>query len=158
MLRYRLCNERDCAKWIELNRAFMREEINGNELWNKADHINDEDFRKVYLTGLQASDQVRFIMFEEDEEPVGFANLMLVFSVWSHGPAMIVDDFYFLPGIRGRGYGRRAMEMIEEYAQEQGCKRIQFQSEPTNPDAKEFYKAIGYHPADMYFFVKYFDD
>lgn len=158
MLRYHLCNERDCAVWIKLNRAFMSEEINDNELWNNANRISDEAFREIFLQGLQRPDMVRFMLFEEDEEPIGFANLMLVYSVWSHGLAMIVDDLYFIPGNRGQGNGRDAMEMIEAYAKKQGCKRIQFQTEPTNPDAKEFYRAIGYHPADMYFYVKYFDD
>ncbi len=45
--------------------------------------------------------------------------------------------------------------MLEEYAKERGCKRIQFQSELTNPNAMEFYRAIGYQPADMKFYVKY---
>lgn len=158
MLRYRLCNERDYAIWIRLNRAFMSEEINDNELWNNANRISDEAFRDIFLEGLKLPEQVRFILFEEDEEPIGFANLMLVYSVWSHGRAMIVDDLFFMPGERGRGNGRTAMEMIENYAKQLDCKRIQFQSEPTNPDAKEFYKAIGYRPADMNFYVKYFDD
>ncbi len=157
MLRYRLCNAKDCSVWIKMNRAFMREEINGNKLWNNADHISDGDFRGVFMDGLEATEQVSFMMFEEDDEPVGFANLMLVYSVWSHGQAMIVDDLYFTPGNRGQGYGRRAMELIEEYAMSKGCRRIQFQAEPTNPDAVEFYKAIGYQPADMKFYVKYFD-
>ena len=157
MLRYRLCDKRDCSVWIELNRAFMKEEINGNEIWNNAHRISDSAFRDIFMDGLEATGQVRFLIFEEDEEPVGFANLMLVYSVWSHGLAMIVDDLYFSSGNRGKGYGRTSMEMIEEYAQAQGCKRIQFQSEPANPDAEAFYKAIGYMPADMKFYVKYFD-
>ena len=85
MLRYRLCNEKDCTVWIKMNRDFMKEEINDNEFWNEADRISDTQFREVFLTGLNSPEQVRFIMFEEDEEPVGFANLMTAFSVWSHG-------------------------------------------------------------------------
>ena len=143
---------------MDLNKAFMKEEINDNEFWNEADHISFAGFREVFLNGLKAKDQVRFILFEEDEEPVGFANLQLVYSVWAHGQAIIVDDFYFLPGIRGKGHGRRGMEMIEEYAKELGCKRIQFLSAPSNPGAKEFYKAIGCQPAEMSFYVKYIND
>lgn len=156
MLRYRLCNEKDCSIWIQMNREYMSDEVNDNELWNEADHISNEEFRDVFMKGLRAPEQVKFILFEEDEEPVGFANLGLFFSVWGHGKTMIVDDFYFMPGIRGKGHGRRGMEMIEEYARELGCKRIQFQS--LSNSAMEFYKAIGYQPADMKFYVKYFND
>ncbi len=49
------------------------------------------------------------------------------------------------------------MKFIEQIAEEKGCKRIQFQSEGTNPGAKEFYEAVGYTPVSMYFYVKYFN-
>ena len=157
MLRYRICTPRDCSVWIELNRAFMREEINDNEFWNEADKLTDGEFRALFAKGLEAEDQVRFVLFEADEEPIGFANLMLTFSVWSHGKIMIVDDFYFRPGDRGRGNGREAMGMIEEYARELGCKRIQLHANTKNPIAIEFYKAIGYMLDDVKFCVKYLD-
>ena len=136
----------------------MSEEINDNEFWNKADHISDEEFREVFLEGLKRRDQVRFIVFEQDEEPIGFANLILFFSVWGHGQCMIIDDFYFKRGSRGQGNGRAGMEMIENYAKELGCKRLQLMSAPSNPGSKEFYKAIGYKPADMNFYIKYLED
>ena len=158
MFDYRECNERDCTVWVEMNRAFMREEIREGDVWNDANQISNSEFREIFLKGLEMPDHIRFLMFEEDEEPVGFANLMLVYSVWSHGTAMIIDDFYFAVGHRGRGFGRRAIEMIAEYARELGCKRLQLQAEFTNPDAIEFYKAIGFLKTDMEFFVKYLDD
>ena len=158
MFDYRECNERDCTVWVEMNRAFMREEIREGDVWNDANQISNSEFREIFLKGLTMPDHIRFLMFEEDEEPVGFANLMLVYSVWSHGTAMIIDDFYFAVGHRGRGFGRRAIEMIAEYAKELGCKRLQLQAEFTNPDAIEFYKAIGFLKTDMEFFVKYLDD
>ena len=158
MFDYRECNERDCTVWVEMNRAFMREEIREGDVWNDANQISNSEFREIFLKGLTMPDHIRFLMFEEDEEPVGFANLMLVYSVWSHGTAMIIDDFYFAVGHRGRGFGRRAIEMIADYAKELGCKRLQLQAEFTNPDAIEFYKAIGFLKTDMEFFVKYLDD
>ena len=158
MLRFRECNERDCTAWIKLNRAFMSEEINDNEFWHKADRISDAEFRDVFLEGLKARDQVRFIIFEEDEEPVGFANLVLFFSVWGHGQCMIIDDFFFKRGSRGQGRGRAGMHMVEEYARSLGCKRLQLLSAPSNPGSLEFYKAIGYNPADMNFYIKYLDE
>lgn len=158
MFEYRECNERDCTVWVEMNRAFMREEIREGDVWNDAHRISDGEFREIFLKGLKKKDHIRFIMFEEDEEPVGFANLMLVYSVWSHGMAMIIDDYYFTTGNRGKGYGKRGIEMIADYARELGCKRLQLQAEFTNPDAIEFYKAIGFLKTDMEFFVKYLDD
>ncbi|MGI6767207.1 MAG: GNAT family N-acetyltransferase [Lentihominibacter sp.] len=155
MIEYRSCEKSDCEVWILLNREFMAEEIQDEELWHGADQVSDEQFQDTFHAGLKASQQVGFLLFEEDDIPVGFANLMIVFSVWTHGPALVIDDLYLRPDYRGKGYGRSAMEMIEEYAKERGCKRIQFQSELTNPNAMEFYRVIGYQPADMKFYVKY---
>ena len=45
MLRYRICDQRDCSVWVELNRAFMREEVNDNEFWNEADKLTISEFR-----------------------------------------------------------------------------------------------------------------
>ena len=50
---------------------------------------------------------------KEDGVPVGFANLMTIYSIWTHGKALILDDLYLDPAVRGKGYGRKALEFIE---------------------------------------------
>ena len=157
MFKYRECKVADCDNWIDLNREFMASEIQDNDLWNGADTVNNEQFIETFKSGLNTPERVRFLLFEEDSIPVGFTNLMVIYSVWTHGLACIVDDLYLRECVRGKGYGRQAMAYIEEYAKSIGCKRIQFQSEITNPGAESFYRAIGYNPADMKFSVKYFD-
>lgn len=154
----RLCNQEDCCIWIKLNRAFMEEEIQDDALWNDTSQSDDTRFSQTFSDGLDAPERVKFLLFEANGVPVGFANLMIIFSVWTHGLAMIIDDLYLVPECRGKGYGRKAMEIIEQYAKSEGCKRIQFQSEVTNPNAMEFYIALGYAPADMKFYVKHFNN
>ncbi|NLD11524.1 GNAT family N-acetyltransferase [Aminicella lysinilytica] len=147
----------DCATWIEFNREFMAGEIKDEDLWNSTDQVSDEQFAETFSKALKAEDMISILIFEEDGKPVGFANLMTVFSVWTHGLALIIDDLYLREECRGKGCGRQAMVMIEEFAKERGCKRLQFQSEFTNPDAMKFYMAVGYTPTDMKFYVKYLD-
>lgn len=81
---------------------------------------------------------------------------MTIYSIWTHGKALILDDLYLRPSARGKGYGKNSLELIEQFAKERGCKRLQFQSEITNPNAMEFYISQGYNPTDMKFYVKYF--
>jgi GNAT superfamily N-acetyltransferase len=69
---------------------------------------------------------------------------------------MVLDRPLYKAGSKRQGYGKPALWQIEEFAKAKGCQRIQFQSEVTNPNAREFYKAAGYMPSDMYFYVKYF--
>ena len=155
MLTYRLCTPDDGNIWIKLNRSFMAEEIQDAELWNDTGSAGEEQFEETFRKALDAEDMIGLMLFEEDGEVVGFANVLTIFSVWTHGKALIIDDLYITEKNRGRGFGRRALELIEDYAREKECRRMQFQSELTNPDAMEFYKAVGYTPADMKFYLKY---
>ncbi len=155
MFTIRECRADDLKDWTEMNLEFMAEEIQDENLWDSAAKTTPEDFAKIFEAGRKRPEQIRFVVFEEDGKTAGFANLMLIFSVWSKGQAMILDDLYIRPAYRGKGLGRKALEYIETFAEEIGCRRLQFQSEETNPDAKAFYKAVGYQPADMSFYVKY---
>ena len=133
----------------------MAEEIQDAELWNDTGSAGEEQFEETFRKALDAEDMIGLMLFEEDGEVVGFANVLTIFSVWTHGKALIIDDLYITEKNRGRGFGRRALELIEDYAREKECRRLQFQSELTNPDAMEFYKAVGYTPTDMKFYLKY---
>lgn len=152
----RLCNINDKENWIRLNRAFMAYELSDEEFWNSADAISDEQFGAVFEEALNSSELITMMIIEEEKETVGFANLMTIFSVWAHGKALILDDLFLLEGCRGKGLGRKALEYIENYAKENGYKRLQFQSEFSNPAAYDFYTKLGYKSEDMHFFVRYF--
>lgn len=157
MFSYRLCEERDFDIWVEMNRAFMDEEIEDNDLWNDTNETDDACFKKTFKGALESEELITLMIFEEGGVPVGFANLMTIYSIWTHGKALILDDLYLIPDVRGKGYGKKALEYIETFACDKGYKRLQFQSEITNSNAMEFYKSIGYTPADMKFYVKYFE-
>ena len=157
MFCYRLCDINDKVCWIDMNREFMVEEIQDDSLWNSTGQADDEQFLHTFEEALESDDLISLLIFEEDGVPVGFANLMTIYSVWAHGKALILDDLYLRPDVRGKGYGKQALGYIEQFAAERGYKRLQFQSEATNPNAMEFYVSQGYSPADMKFYVKYFD-
>ena len=157
MFAYRLCDIDDKDCWIAMNREFMAEEIQDDSLWNSTGQADDEQFLHTFEEALESDDLISLLIFEEDGVPVGFANLMTIYSVWAHGKALILDDLYLRPDVRGKGYGKQALEYIEQFAAERGYKRLQFQSEVTNPNAMEFYVSQGYSPADMKFYVKYFE-
>ncbi len=157
MLTYRKCEKKDEALWIRLNREFIAYESQDEDLWNGVSQVSDQRFARTFEEALASPELINLLIFEEDGKPVGFANLMTIYSVWSHGKALYLDDLFIREEHRGKGYGKRALEYIEEFAQSLGCKRIQFHSETTNPSAKEFYRAVGYTPAEMYFYVKYFE-
>lgn len=154
----RLCTLNDKEKWIELNREFMRFEQIDEEFWNHSNSFTKENFSKTFHQALENPELITLMLIEENGTPIGFMNLMTIFSVWSHGKALILDDLYLQEAYQRKGLGRNAMEFIEKYARENGYKRLQFQSEVTNPGAYHFYKTLGYESTDMYFYVKYLND
>ncbi|MBQ3611291.1 MAG: GNAT family N-acetyltransferase, partial [Firmicutes bacterium] len=112
MFAYRLCdiNDKDC--WIAMNREFMAEEIQDDSLWNSTGQADDEQFLHTFEEALESDDLISLLIFEEDGVPVGFANLMTIYSVWAHGKALILDDLYLRPDVRGKGYGKQALGYI----------------------------------------------
>lgn len=156
MFTYRECDGKDAIDWIEMNIEFMNYEIQDEELWSGAKFDSYDDFYDTFKEAIHRPEMISLLIFEEDGKPAGFANLMSIFSVWSHGKAMIIDDLFLREEFRGKGYGKKAMEYIEDFAKEIGCKRLQFQSEKTNPAAEAFYEALGYQAANMNFYLKYF--
>ena len=145
----------DKAIWIKLNREFMEFEIQDDYLWNHIDKAKDEELGEVFDEALETPELITIFMIEDRGKIVGFANLMTIYSVWSEGRALIIDDLYIDTRSRGRGLGRQTMKEIENYARSHGYKRLQFQSEETNPQAKAFYTKIGYTPAAMSFYMRY---
>lgn len=151
----RLCQPGDEKSWIDLNREFMDFEIREDSPWNDTEKTPDSVFKNTFKDALENPGLITLLIIEETGIPIGFANLMTVFSVWSHGKALILDDLFIQKEHQGKGYGREVMLHVEQYAKNCGYKRLQFQSEPTNPGAKKFYEALGFIAADMHFYVKY---
>ena len=116
MFSYRMCKAEDFDIWLEMNKAFMDEEIEDADLWNGTNENSNDSFKETFKGALESKDLITLMIFEEDCVPVGFANLMTIYSIWAHGKALILDDLYLKPEARGKGYGKCALKYIEEYS------------------------------------------
>jgi len=151
----RLCDKFDEQIWIELNQEFMNYEIQDDSLWNNTQKNSVEVFKHTFSEALKNKDFIKLFLIEYENKIIGFANLMIIFSVWAHGKAIIIDDLFIREAYRRKGIGREVLEYIEQYAKENGYNRLQFQSELTNHTALEFYTSIGYSSTKMHFYIKY---
>jgi ribosomal protein S18 acetylase RimI-like enzyme len=70
------------------------------------------------------------------------------------GKSLIVDDLYISREFRNKGYGKRAMDYLINYALSNGFKRIQLNAEKDNIIAQTLYKKLGFVDEDMVFFMK----
>lgn len=153
----RFCNINDKSEWIRLNREFMKQEVQDWKFWNDVDKTSNELFSKTYEKALENPEIIKLLIIEDDEgNAIGFANLMVLFSIWSHGKALELDDIYIIPEKRGKGIGKNVIKYIEDYASVNGYMRFQFKAEEHNARANKLYKALGYESEKMNFYAKYF--
>ena len=85
---------------------------------------------------------------------IGYVNTWDVYSVWTMGKSLIIDDLYISKEFRNNGYGKRVMNYLINYAISSDFKRIQLSSEKDNIIAQTLYKKIGFADEDMVFFMK----
>jgi len=152
----RLCEQKDEDNWIAMNREFMSFIIQDGSTWGGTEKTPDSVFKNTFRTAMQSPSLITLFIIEEDGVPIGFVNLMTTFSIWSHGKMLVLDDIYLKEEFRRKGYGKTIMQFVENYAKENDFKRLQFQSTPTNPEAKSFYNALGFDANDMYYYAKHF--
>ena len=68
---------------------------------------------------------------------------MKQFSTWDASFYVYMDCLYLEEAIRGLGVGKEFMKKIREYAIDNGCKEIQWQTPYFNKQALNFYNKLG---------------
>lgn len=154
-LKIRPCKKSDQKAYIKLNREFMNYEIGDNIFWDQVKNSTEKTFEKVFQEAMDSPDLITIWILEVEGEMIGFVNLLTIYSIWSYGKALIIDDIYIREEQRGRGIGKEVMDAVVQYAKEKEYKRIQFQAEKNNEKAQAFYRKLGFEGTDMLFHAKY---
>lgn len=101
----------------------------------------DRDMASVLPQGLATPGQA-ILVLEADGERVG--RLWVGERTIDGRRALFVWDVHVEPGHRGRGFGRRAMELAEEEARSRGLARIELNVFGGNTVARTLYRSLGY--------------
>ncbi len=155
-IKIRECTQFDKDMWVELNKEFMEYEANDSDVWDYINRISERELGEVFDDAMQSKEQILLLMIEADGYSVGFVNVLRGFSIWSRGKMLTIDDMYIRDEYRDQGLGTEAMKYIENFARENGYKRVQALGNKTNKKSNVFYVAKGYMATDMNLFVKYF--
>ncbi|MCB5944835.1 GNAT family N-acetyltransferase [Acidocella sp. KAb 2-4] len=83
-------------------------------------------------------------ILELDGETAGFFILTLGYSVENGGADGFIDDLYLRPELRGRGLGRRAVELAIAAARELGIRALLLEVEAPNQRAYDLYRKMGF--------------
>lgn len=105
--------------------------------------MSEEDVRKRFET-IRKQPEHKVVVAERDGKVVGlmsFHSLDLLYGTEKLGriTAIVVTE-----SERGNGIGKMLVAKAEEFAREQGCKRIELTTNNRRVDAHMFYESLGY--------------
>lgn len=84
------------------------------------------------------------------EQPVAFAGLYVLPSPW-YGTFAWLVDLVTRPNWRGKGYGTRLYEAVEEWTCEQGCETTVLASGLERTRTHQFYEQHGFEATEYWF-------
>ncbi|MDG6100881.1 GNAT family N-acetyltransferase [Dactylosporangium aurantiacum] len=94
------------------------------------------------------------------EPAAGVAVLSSRASVWSDGPAVLLDELYVRPPLRNRRYGHALLTAACELARERGAESLEINVDGEDTDTRRFYEAHGFANIEpgatepMYFYYR----
>jgi ribosomal protein S18 acetylase RimI-like enzyme len=132
---FRLAGTSDAGALLEFMRAYYAFDGHGFDL-EKA---------RVALTGLllDASLGLAWLILDGDAA-VGYVVLCFGYSLEWLGRDAFVDEFFLREEYRGRGWGRKTMEFVEEAARAAGVRALHLEVMRGNAAALEVYRKLGF--------------
>jgi GNAT superfamily N-acetyltransferase len=103
--------------------------------------FNNSTLGKVWLISL-------------NDEMIGYLILTFGFSVEFGGRDSFVDEFYIREAYRGKGYGRKAMEFVEETARKLGVKAVHLEVNRGNTNSPQVYRKLGFVDRSYYLMTR----
>lgn len=103
-----------------------------------------EDAKKIFIRQTQYPDYHVFLA-ETEQGPVGTFALLIMENMAHMGtPSAIVEDVGVLPGLQGKGIGKKMMEYALQYAKAKGCYKLTLSSNLRREQAHQFYESLGF--------------
>ncbi len=153
-LTIRDCEEKDESQYVKLNLEFMKSIIKEKQYWSDLEIPRKEEMGKTFREALKMPEYIKIIIAEIDKKIVGYANTWTVYSIWSKGKALTIDDLYVDKDYRRNGIGKEMMNYLIKYAKKNHYKRIQLHAEIENEKAHKLYKSLEFNEEEILFFMK----
>jgi ribosomal protein S18 acetylase RimI-like enzyme len=116
--------------------------------------LRDPNLGRVWLV-LANTDAADKHEKTECELPVGYIVLCFGYSLEWLGRDAFVDEFYLLPGYRGRGWGRKTMAFLEDAARSLNVTALHLEVMHHNTNALELYRKLGFESHKSSFLSKW---
>ena len=83
-----------------------------------------------------------------NKQPVSFALFFHNYSTFLGKPGIHLEDFYVIPEMQGKGFGKNMLVFVARLAVERDCGRLEWSVLNWNQPAIKFYQAIGAKPME----------
>ncbi|HZS42158.1 MAG TPA: GNAT family N-acetyltransferase [Polyangia bacterium] len=85
---------------------------------------------------------------------IGYAVLVLGYSLEFHGRDAFLDELYVREPHRGAGVGRAAVELLEDFCRAHGVAALHLEVERSNARAQSLYRKLGFIDHDRYLLTR----
>jgi len=119
-------------------------------------HGFDEQKARLALTALVRDANLgRAWLVLDGGTPVGYIVLCFGYSLEWLGHDAFVDEFYLREEYRGRGWGRKTMDFVEEAARSAGIRTLRLEVVQQNSTALKLYRKLGFQEHASRFLSKW---
>lgn len=113
----------------------------------------DEAGAKTFLKmRIEREESVIYLAYEEDETVVGFAQLYPLFSSVGMRRVWLLNDLYIKEEARNKGYGRKLIDQVLQFAKETGASGVSLETCDDNYGAQRLYEGLGFVKETNYFY------
>lgn len=114
--------------------------------------VPEEHFTATLEESIRSRDYCRLLMLEDDGTVVGYALLSFTWSNEAGGMIVLFEELYFNEHARGKGFGSKVFEWVEENYPE--AKRTRLEVTYNNRRAIQLYERLGYKELHYYQMIK----
>lgn len=101
--------------------------------------------KRDLLTGfVQRPEAGQLWLTELDGRVVGYALTPFYFALEFDGPVALLDEFFVVPEVRGRGVGVDLLRAMMAALPEAGIRRVRLEVDERHPEAAGLYERLGF--------------
>jgi ribosomal protein S18 acetylase RimI-like enzyme len=103
-----------------------------------------QDIQARLIPGLRQQPNARIFLAYRGSEPIGIAVTFLVFSTFRAKQIINIHDLSVHADHQGKGIGRKLLDHVKRFAQEQGCGSMTLEVRVDNWPARKLYDSFGF--------------